>query len=192
MNGNGSSATTPSRQSTPSVIIATTSTSVSVPSKPARKASPAAISTASTSLVASAIRSPVRWPWKKDGPCSGEPLVQPHAQLDAQPERRAEEREAPAHAQQVDRDAHRHQDRDLAPQRGARHGAGDEPVDDVADAPRDEHGQHRDAQQHQRGARVRAPVAPRETGDELQQRHGEDVESIARARTGARAKKGQL
>ncbi len=70
MNGNGSSATTPSRQSTPSVIIATTSTSVSVPSKPARNASPAAISTASTSLVASAIRSPVRWPWKKDGPCT--------------------------------------------------------------------------------------------------------------------------
>ena len=33
MNGNGSSATSPSRQSTPSVIIATTSTSVSVPSK---------------------------------------------------------------------------------------------------------------------------------------------------------------
>ena len=124
-------------------------------------------------------------------PLHGEALVQPHAQLDTQPERRAEQRETPAHAQQVDRDAHRDQDRDLAPQCRACHRAGDEPVDDVADAPRDEHGQHRDAHEHQRGARVRAPVAPRETGDELQQRQGTGRMSDC-ARAGARAKKGQL
>jgi hypothetical protein len=60
ISGNGSSTTSARRQSTPSVIMATTTTSVSVPSKPASMASPAAISTASTSLVARAIRSPVR------------------------------------------------------------------------------------------------------------------------------------
>ena len=69
ISGNGSSATSARRQSTPSVIIATTMTSVSEPSKPASIASPEAISTASTSFVASAIRSPVRCVWKKLGPC---------------------------------------------------------------------------------------------------------------------------
>ena len=70
MNGKGNRANRARRQSTPSDIIATTSTSVWLPSKPASTASPAAISTASMSLVASAIRSPVRWPWKKCAPCT--------------------------------------------------------------------------------------------------------------------------
>ena len=63
ISGNGSRATAARRQSTPSVMIASTMISVRLPSKPASIASPAAISIASMSLVASAIRSPVRCFW---------------------------------------------------------------------------------------------------------------------------------
>ena len=61
--GKGSRAMQARRQSTPSIMIPTTITSVMLPSKPASMASPAAISIASISFVASAIRSPVRCFW---------------------------------------------------------------------------------------------------------------------------------
>ena len=64
ISGNGTSAARPNRQSMARVIIASTSSSVCVPSKPASIASLAACSTASMSFVASAIRSPVRCCWK--------------------------------------------------------------------------------------------------------------------------------
>ena len=69
MKGNGSKAAKASRPSTPMPIMAITKIKVKVPSNPASIASPEAISTESMSLVASAIKSPVRFCWKKCGPC---------------------------------------------------------------------------------------------------------------------------
>ena len=190
ISGNGSSATRPSRQSTPSVIIATTSTSVSVPSNAARNASPAAISTASTSLVARAIRSPVRWRWKNGGPCSASRSYS--SEFHPQPERGAEQREPPAYAQQIDHRAHRDQDRQFAPQRVARQALRHQAVDDVADAARHPYGEHGDAEQHGGGAGVGTPMAPGETANELQQGHGGRVGPDAlpgpASRAGARAR----
>ena len=61
ISGKGSKAMQARRQSTPSSMMPSTISRVKVPSKPASMASPAAISMASMSFVASAIRSPVRW-----------------------------------------------------------------------------------------------------------------------------------
>ena len=69
-------------------------------------------------------------------PLQRQALVELRAQLDAQAKRRAEQLQAPADAQEVDRRGHREQDRELLPQRGTREAARDQPVDDVPDAPR--------------------------------------------------------
>jgi hypothetical protein len=172
ISGNGSSATAARRQSTPSVIIATTSTSVSVPSNAARNASPAAISIASMSLVASAIRVAGALAMEEPRTLRRKPLIEPRAQFDAEAVCSREKLKPPADAQQVDCDAHRDQPSELLPERRPGEVPCHQAVDHSADLAWHPDRQHRDREQHPRRRQIGAPMAADEAADQLGQGQG--------------------
>ncbi len=114
-------------------------------------------------------------------------LVQPRAQLEAEPVGRGEQLQSPAGPQQVDDHAGCHQQRHVVRQRRAAERAAGQPVDHLPHLARQPHGQQRNPEQHQPGEHVGTPMPAHEAADQLQQGHG--VSEVTEGRFGRAARR---